>query len=51
MYQVIQQGIVIRNFKLFIDAWLFVTLELPTWASVHGDDEEWHFDPISPWIH
>lgn len=45
MYQVIHQGKVVGSFNYFFDAWLYVRLELVSFARIIGSGEDYLFDP------
>ncbi len=47
MYLVRQQGIVLQSFTAFVDAWLYVTLELGAYARIVGPDGIWSVNPGS----
>jgi hypothetical protein len=46
MYQVIHRGNIIQRYDLFVDAWLYVVLELPCFARIKGPDGTWTINPI-----
>lgn len=50
MYQVRLHGRLVGTFHYFVDAWLYVFLELPHYARVTGPDGEWTVDPGNPRI-
>jgi hypothetical protein len=45
MYRVRQQGKVIETFPSFLDAWLYVYLELAAYARIIGPDGRWSINP------
>jgi hypothetical protein len=45
MYLVRQQGKTLEAFKMFLDAWLFVYLELGAFARIVGPDGVWVVNP------
>jgi len=45
MYQVRQRGKTIEMFGIFTDAWLYVYLELDTFARIVGPDGIWSINP------
>lgn len=45
MYLVRQQGVTIEEFTWFVDAWLFVCLELDAFARIVGPDGIWVVNP------
>lgn len=45
MYQVRQGGRIIERFGIFVDAWLYVFLELDTYARILGPDGVWIVNP------
>lgn len=38
MYRVIHQGHIVATFASFLDAWLYVYLELDSYARIYGPD-------------
>ena len=47
MYLVIQQGQVVKQFPLFVDAWLYLYLS-DCWGQVVGPDGTWKVNPATP---
>lgn len=47
MYLVRQQGKIVERFTMFVDAWLYVFLELDTFARIIGPDGIWSVNPGS----
>jgi hypothetical protein len=45
MYLVRQQGKTLEAFTIFVDAWLFVYLELDAFARIVGPDGVWVVNP------
>ena len=45
MYRVRQRGKVIKSFGIFVDAWLYVYLELNAFARIVGADGIWSVNP------
>lgn len=46
MYRVIHNGRIVASFPSFLDAWLYVYLELDSYARVYGpDDWDWSINP------
>ena len=45
MYTVRQRGKTITSFGVFIDAWLYVYLELDSFARITGPDGIWFINP------
>lgn len=45
MYRIIQAGQVIKAYDLFVDAWLYVRLELSVYARIKGPDGTWSVNP------
>lgn len=45
MYMVRQQGKTIESFTMFVDAWLYVYLELASYARIVGPDGIWIINP------
>ena len=47
LYHVITPGsnIFVKSFPLFVDAWLYVVLELPCYAKIVGPDGRWTVNP------
>lgn len=45
MYQVRQRGRIVERFGIFIDAWLYVYLELDAFARIVGPDGIWSVNP------
>ncbi len=41
MYKVRVNGLIVDEFPMFTDAWLYVTLELIGGATITGPDGEW----------
>jgi hypothetical protein len=55
MYLVFQLGMVQHSFDMFVDAWLFASLELRSHSIIVGPDGRWRVDPLhdpsKPTIH
>lgn len=47
MYLVRQQGKIVQRFTMFVDAWLYVFLELNSYARITGPDGIWLVNPGS----
>lgn len=47
MYTVRQQGKILTSFGVFLDAWLYVCLELDAFARITGPDGVWFINPGS----
>lgn len=45
MYLVRQQGKIVEKFTMFVDAWLYVFLELNAFARIVGPDGIWLVNP------
>lgn len=45
MYRVRQQGRIIKAFNIFTDAWLYVYLEMDSFARIVGPDGVWIVNP------
>lgn len=45
MYQVKQQGRIVQSFSFFFEAWLYVRLELQSFARIVGPDGIWTINP------
>jgi len=46
MYKVVQRGMVIKQYDMFLDAWLYIVLELVCYARIVGPDGRWTINPI-----
>ena len=45
-YTVFHQGQAKKSFDLFVDAWLFCILDLPSWSRIRGiNGEVWIMNP------
>jgi hypothetical protein len=44
-YTVFHQGIAKRAFRLFVDAWLYAFLELPSHSRIRGPDGTYTVNP------
>lgn len=44
LYHVIMPNSV-KSFSMFLDAWLYVVLELPCYAKIVGPDGRWTINP------
>ena len=45
MYRVIHHGRIVKVFGTFLDAWLYVYLELDSYARIYGPDGDWSINP------
>ena len=51
MYRVIHQGRIVATFTSFLDAWLYVYLELDSYARIYGPDVDHTINPGQHHIH